>query len=457
MERLFYKDKEVKSVGVYGLGRSNLGVLRYLNKHYPYLKLILRNDSAKIPKDVTRVAKFDEIYIGNAASTDIREDLVFLSPTVRKDKLRCDAHTAFTSDAQFYFENARNPTLAITGSDGKSTTTTLTALMLSSVGDSVPAIGNIGVPMTPQLDKALRYAVAELSSFQLMNFSPKCMRALITNVSENHLDFHSSYDEYIWAKENILRECAERIFNYDCEVSQCLMSRYSAFGVYSLTKSEEELKKSVSAEVYVTLSDSFVVANGEKIFDTGMLKCKNRHTIANFAAAVALTYGIADRARIRQVAEEFSGLAHRCECVGVFSGIKYINSSIDSTPKRTVTTLSSFSERLTVILGGKSKGLDYKTLLPTLTERAKRVVLTGATAGEIKAVLLSDTAFCESGIPIIEKTDFEEAVLAAIRASELGDTVILSPASTSFDAFRDFEERGKKFKEIIRNYYYKRT
>ncbi len=456
MSEFIYHGKKIKTVGLYGLGKSNVGVIRYLSGRYPELKFILRQDKATPAVDTIQHG-FEEVFIGRRALSDLREDILFLSPTVRRDRLPSDIHTLISSDAEFFFENTRSDVFSVTGSDGKSTTATLSALLLSVGGKKIPAIGNIGVAMTPQLDRNDRYTVTELSSFQLMNFTPKSKRALITNISANHLDFHTSYDEYKSAKLNILELAEETVLNFDCDESRTQLAGRSVFGTYSEAICYDELRKRVSAEVYTTLKNGIIRVNDVETFDTGAMKCKNRHTVINLMAAITLTHGYTTDEQILRVGREFSGLRHRCECIGTFAGVKYINSSIDSTPKRTVTTLASFDERLIVILGGKGKGLDYSELVPTIVNKSKTVILTGANAEQIKAALLGDESFRASEIPIIHKECFRDAVLAAVACSRVGDTVILSPASTSFDSFKSFEERGLRFKEIISDYYYKGT
>ncbi|MBO5945494.1 MAG: UDP-N-acetylmuramoyl-L-alanine--D-glutamate ligase [Clostridia bacterium] len=453
---LIYRGRKINTVGLFGLGKSNLGVLRYLSKHYPTLHITLRADGATLPRGI-HPSRFDRMRIGRDAYTSVEEDLLFLSPTVRQDSLIGAERERLTSDAEFYFDNTDQLVFAITGSDGKSTTTTLAALMLSRGKERVSAIGNIGVAMTPKLDSRMRYAVAELSSFQLMSIKPRTQRALITNISENHLDFHRNMQEYVAAKTNILENASERVLNYNSPLARIQYEGYPIYGVYSLTESEDVLRQSVKAELYVTLADGVIIANGEPILDVKMLKTASRHNIENFMAAIALTYVYTDKEQIRRVGSAFSGIAHRCEYIGTFSGVKYINSSIDSTPTRTSTTLTSLSERVIVILGGKNKGLDYRALLPALRSSAKHVIITGAAKDDIAAALLTDDAFGPLGIPFEIHGEFCDAVLAAIRAARDGDTVILSPASTSFDAHKSFEDRGEKFKQIIRNYYYKGT
>lgn len=454
MSEFIYRGKKIKSVGIFGLGKSNEGVIRYLKKHYPNLTFTLRQNK---PFSEQSAYDFDKIFVGENALLGFDEDIIFLSPTVRRDKLPKEVQKITSSDAEFFLENTRSEAFVVTGSDGKSTTTTLTALLLSVGGEKIPAIGNIGVAMTPHLDSNISRVVTELSSFQLMNFAPKSRRALITNISPNHLDFHTSYDEYKWAKTNALKEADEQILNFDCEVCRGELSFERLFGVYSQRQDYRELSKAVRAEVYVTLKDGIIRLNDREIFDTGAMKCKNRHTVCNLMASIALTHGYTTDEQILRVGREFSGLRHRCEFIGTFAGVTYVNSSIDSTPTRTATTLSSFAGGLVVILGGKGKGLDYRVLIPEITDKARVVILTGANADEIEEVLLSDSEFLSKEIPLIRKSDFRDAVLTAIGCSERGDTVILSPASTSFDSFQNFEERGFKFKEIITNYYYKGT
>ena len=451
-----YRGRRIGRVGLFGLGRSNLGVMRYLSHRFPNLTFTLRADKSALPRGL-HPSKFERMRIGHDARDAFDEDLIFLSPSIRKDSLSGIDPSRLTSDAEFYFENTAQDVFSITGSDGKSTTTTLTSLMLSRKRERVCAIGNIGVAMTPQLGSKSSRAAVELSSFQLLSFIPHSRRALITNISENHLDFHKSMDEYVYAKSNVLKNADERVMNYNAHLTRPLYKDYPVYAVYSLTETAEELRRRVDASVYVTLSSGMIVANGTPMLDTHTLKTETGHNIENFMAAIALTYGFADHEQIRRVGSAFSGIAHRCEYVGTFSGVRYINSSIDSTPTRTATTLSSLGERVIVILGGKNKGLDYRALLPTLKTSAKKIILTGEARDEIASALLSDAEFVSGAIPFEIHEDFSAAIEAAILTASHGDTVLLSPASASFDAHKNFEERGEKFKQIIRNHYYKGT
>lgn len=437
---LTYKGKTVESAGVLGLGKSNTGVMDYFHRHYPDVPITVRCDK------LTKHADF----CGDDALSDLYEELLFISPSVRRDRRELTEAMArgvtVTTDAEFFCECFGGDIFAISGSDGKSTTTALTAMLLSRTDGEVPAIGNIGVAMTPCLDGNYRAVAAELSSFQLMDLEPITARAFITNVTPNHLNWHKSYDEYVSAKENLMKRARERVFNLDCPVCRLISEKYGADIVCSDSMTDEEVSKISDARIRVTRCGDGIAINGKELLRLCDIKCASRHNVKNLIAAIALTYGYTDGERITDVARKFNGLAHRCELIGKFNGITYINSSIDSSPKRTVTTLRSLNGRMIVILGGRSKGLGFGELAPVLSEHARLAVLTGENGREIEDSLNDSTAR-------IYVRDFEDAVKHAITSARSGDTVILSPASTSFDSFSSFEERGEKFKEIILNHY----
>ena len=439
MRDFIYRGRKIKRIGLFGLGRSSLGVKEYLEREFPGLEYVLRCD-----REVSSEG-FDCVRCGSDAYGEPYEDVVFLSPAVRRDRegfaRMARAGVLLSSDAELFLEKTEIPMFAVSGSDGKSTTVTLAARMLDTV-----AVGNIGVAMSPLLsDGGVKCAVAELSSFQLLWQTPRVHRAVITNISPNHLDWHKSYDEYIGAKENLLFNAEERVFNLECEVSRGLLRAHKPWAVYSSKMSPKELISAAKAEVYVGLRGDYIEANGAKILHTGAIQLKTEHNLNNILCAIALTHGHTDEGRIERVARGFQGLSHRCECVGIYGGVKYVNSSIDSTPKRCATTLNSLEGRWVVILGGRSKGLDYGELIEPMRARARFAVATGECGKEIADVLRA------GGIECVYESDFDTAVRTAKREARVGEGVILSPASTSFDRFSSFEERGNYFKDLIRN------
>ena len=445
-------DRPVK-VGFLGFGKSNSGVFDYLLKNVPNTDFTLRCKSLPdaVPKEIGTVMS------GRRELSDITEDILFLSPSARRDipelKEAENRGVILTSDAEFFFQNTNAEVFALTGSDGKSTTATLTSKILSKSFDKVSPCGNIGDPLTPHLSDSGKCAyVAELSSFQLNSFKPKSIRSAITNITKNHLNWHKSFDEYINAKENILVNSSSRVYNFDCKISRGFIEKYPAFAVFSTEYSEKELISLVKADIYITLSDDDIILCGEKYLNLKDFTLSGLYNVKNLMCAIALSYGYAEKDEILALISDFHGLPHRSEHFATYNGVKFIDSSIDSSPKRTKETLSASDGEVFVILGGKSKGLDYNELVPTLDRKAKAVIISGENADEIENTIKS------GGFPYlyrrcIRTESLYSAAMLSCRLARAGDTVFLSPASTSFDAFRSFEERGDFFKKTINNIY----
>ena len=446
---LVYQGKIIKSAGFFGLGSSNSAVLDFLKRNYSGISFTLRSDF-QLPQGTN---DFSRVLFGSEARQSISEDILFLSPSVRRDtpefKTAAEHGTILSSDVEFFFEMKDIPVFAVTGSDGKSTTATLASLMLTADSKPFPASANIGLPMTSLLGSSDAVGtVAELSSFQLMNFSPRVERALITNFTENHLDWHSSIEEYASAKENLITNAEKRIFNLDCEFNRKIMGKYPAYALYSAKIPYDVMQKSYNAEHYFSLENGYFSKNGKPFMKRDSLLIKGEHNLSNFLAAAALSSDIASTDDIIRVGTSFAGLTHRARLICKFNGISFYDSSIDSTPSRTRVTLSAFSEPTVLILGGRGKNLSYAPLLP-LPRSVKAVVLTGENRKEIKDALRSGS----SEAPVYESESFKEAVERAIEVSRSGDSVLLSPASTSFDSFSSYKERGKAFEDIIKKYY----
>ena len=449
---LIFRGKRIFRVGFFGLGSSNSALLDYLSREYDGLSFVLRSDKQIKCPDIFSKALYEA-----DAREDICEDVLFLSPSVRRDAPELIAAAArgviLSSDVEFFFEKRDIKVFSVTGSDGKSTTSTLASLMMSGGDGSFPASANIGLPLSVLLGRSeLSGTVAELSSFQLMNFMPKSERALITNVSENHLDWHRSYDEYASAKENVLRLADKRIFNLDCPTNLALTKKYPAYAVYSREIGYEKMRGTVSANHYFSVENDCVSVSGIPIFKRERIKLTGKHNLSNFLAAMALTWELAKIPDVIKTAETFTGLSHRARAVASYDGICFCDSSIDSTPTRTRTTLSSISSPIILILGGRGKKLSYSLLVP-IPENVRAIILTGENRFEIESELLTRDSAHAALIPIYSAESFSDAVLLAIKNARRGDTVLLSPASTSFDSFSDYKERGNAFSDIIKNYY----
>ncbi len=454
--RFEYLGVPIFKVGFVGYGKSNRGVYSYLYSLYPHLSFTVRAVSSNSEIDFLP----DRMLIGKEYLSHIDEDILFLSPSVRRDtKEIYEAEKRgciITSDVEFFYSLTQNDVYAVTGSDGKSTTTFLAASLLSNFYKNALPCANFGEPVTPHLSDEMGNAyVTELSSFQLMNFNPKSKRSVITNITKNHLNWHKSFGEYITAKRNVLKFSDERIINFDCPISKSFLCDYNVFALISLSHTHKELKGRVEAKLYLTCENGYLLANGNKILCEKEIRIPGRHNIFNFLAAYALSFEKCSNADFALLAREFTGLPHRCNKVGTFNGISYINSSIDSSPKRTVATLSVMAQRVIIILGGRSKGLDYRELLPSLKEKAKYIILTGESGKEIEKILKIEQRIFGFDIPFTYIDDFFYSIEFASSIADFGDTVLLSPASVSFDRFSSFEERGDKFKDFVYRLYKK--
>ena len=424
--------KGIQRVGFLGLGKSNLSLLNL--DRFSGCKITLRSKE-KIDFSALSVGlNIERAFIGNDQLSKIDEEYLFLSPSVRRDipelKAAATKGVILTSDHELFFKENRAPLYAVTGSDGKSTTSTLVSLLLRAAGEKCGLIGNIGEAMVKNLGKYDCY-VSELSSFMLQYSAPKAKRACITNITPNHLDWHSSFEEYKEAKLRILKNANEWVLPEE------LGDGFAVIG-----SDLQELKKRRKAEVYITAEGGFIKRNGERIISIESVKRNEAHNIKNLMMAIGMTDGKVGHSEILSVAESFSGLAHRCELFLSRNGIDYYDSSIDSTPERTAQTLSSLGRRCVLILGGRSKGLDYRTMRPAVDKYAEKILICGENAEEIfKAIRRSDAYVLD---------DFQDTVMRGIELAVGVGTLLLSPASTSYDRFKNFADRGDNFKEIIK-------
>jgi UDP-N-acetylmuramoylalanine--D-glutamate ligase len=401
---------------------------------------------------------------------DMSDTVIFRSPGIRPDAGELSEAVqrgAFmSSEMECFCDSAKAKIFAITGSDGKTTTTTLTHLFMSrsELVKKAYVGGNIGTPLlslAPEMteDDA---AVLELSSFQLQTMNSSAHRALITNITPNHLNWHTDMTEYTLAKYNVFGERTELlVLNGKNEAARAAAERFSGriifFSAYcedhggefsELTQNREN-----AAAIFLR-GDDVIYSDGKKeeiILHPSEIKLRGVHNVENYMAAAALTWGYVPISVIREIAADFAGVAHRLEYVRELDGVKYYNSSIDSSPSRSVAALSTFECRPVVICGGRDKHVPFEPLADALLKRASAVVLTGEAAPQIDAAIKKRRAELggECELRVIIEDDFAEAVSAARRAAKRGSAVLLSPGCTSFDRFSNFEERGNYFKKIV--------
>ncbi|MBE6661789.1 MAG: UDP-N-acetylmuramoyl-L-alanine--D-glutamate ligase [Ruminococcaceae bacterium] len=395
----------------------------------------------------------------------IDADVIFRSPGIRADKggiPEALARGAFlTSEMELFFAMTPARIIAVTGSDGKTTTTTLIskilAASLAKSGEGrVYVGGNIGEPLLPYVREmtAKDFAVVELSSFQLMTMKQSPWRAVITNLSPNHLDWHTDMEEYIEAKRNICShsEITLLVTNAENDVTARLAAEQEGCVTLfsSKTDDKERLTEGDPKRHAIYEKDGkicfFDGKDEREILKTADIRLLGRHNVENYMAAIAVLEGLADAESIREIATSFGGVEHRLEFVRELDGVRYINSSIDSSPSRTAAALSALTEKPIVLCGGYDKHIPFEPLGVALCERAKAVVLTGATAPKI-ADAIANTGM--DAPPVYLESDFGEAVYRCRALAASGDIVLLSPACASFDAFENFMARGKYFKKIV--------
>ena len=443
----YFQRLKNKTVLVLGLGVSNRPLVRLL-LHYGIRVIGCdRTVREKLDPEVLELERLGaELHLGEGYLTGIAGDVAFRTPglhplTSELEALRA-AGTEITSEMEAFFTVCPCPIIGVTGSDGKTTTTTLIAEMLRHAGRTVWLGGNIG---TPLLDKADRIrptdcAVLELSSFQLMDLHHSCHIAVVTNLAPNHLDMHRDMQEYVDAKKNIfLRQTADDtlILNLDNEITA---------GFVPLAKGKVKgFSRRIVPENGVYFRDGAIWRGQEALVRQKDILIPGLHNVENYMAAILAVEGLVSDDDIRYVASHFGGVEHRIELVRVKDGVKYYNDSIASSPSRTIAGLRSFEQKVLLIAGGYDKHIPYDVLGPEIAAHVRLLICTGATGGKIAAAARTQPDAPE----IVEIDDFYEAVRYAASRAVSGDVVLLSPASAAFDKFKNFMVRGAEFKKTV--------
>ncbi len=377
-------------------------------------------------------------------------DIIFRTPGLRPDVpqiARAVAEGAkLTSEMEAFLELCPCRIIAVTGSDGKTTTTTIIAGLLKAAGYRTFVGGNIGHPLLCQVDdiRPDDMVVLELSSFQLMTVRQSPGIAVVTNLAPNHLDVHKDMDEYVEAKRNIFAyqdACDRLVLNADNDLTAGFAKQ--ARGSVTLFSR----KKPVEGGVY--LREKTVMCGGRPVLTADDILLPGLHNLENYMAAIAAVDGLVPNEVIRDFARVFGGVEHRIELVRELDGVRYYNDSIASSPSRTIAGLRSFDQRVILIAGGYDKHIPYDALGPEIVRSVKALVLTGDTAEKIKAAALAAPGYEEGRLEIFDCADLKQAVERARELAMPGDVVLLSPASASFDRFKNFEERGKAFKDYV--------
>ena len=444
-----------KTVAVIGVGVSNTPLLERLLTEGIRVTACDKRSREQMGEQAEHLEQLGcELHLGADYLKDLDADVIFRTPGLRPDVpeiAACvDRGAVLTSEMEVFFEVCPCTIIAVTGSDGKTTTTTIIAELLKAAGKRVWVGGNIGHPLLCEADGMLAtdYAVLELSSFQLMTMKHSPHIAVVTNLAPNHLDVHRDMAEYVAAKENIFRHQSGEdvaVFNADNDITAEQSRR--APGRARLFSRQNE----VADGVFLRGEDIVCRSGGHErvIMTTGDIKIPGVHNVENYMAAIAAVDGLVPDEVIRDFAREFGGVEHRIELVRTYRGVRYYNDSIASSPSRTIAGLRSFHEKVILIAGGYDKHIPFDVLGPEIVEHVKLLVLCGATADKIRAAVENAPGY-EPGKPEIrDVTTFTAAVEAARDRAQPGDVVTLSPACAAFDQFKNFAERGKFFKSIV--------
>ncbi len=438
-----------KNISVIGIGVSNIPLIRFLIDAGAKVTAHDKKDKERLGEVYDELLKLGvKFVLGEEYLEKIPEEteIIFKTPGLRGDVPQLLAARnrgiAVTSEMELFFDICPCEIIAVTGSDGKTTTTTLIGEMLKEEGYRCFIGGNIGKPLIGEVENITKNdkVVLELSSFQLFSIKKSPKVAVVTNVTPNHLDWHTDFDEYVESKKNIMKfqdETDVLVTNTANDVSKSI----------GMEANGEHRSFSSQGEALVHLENDFLLYGEEKIIKISDIRIPGLHNIENYMAAIAATRDYVSKETVEKVARNFGGVAHRIEFVREKDGIKFYNDSIASSPARTTAGLKSFNQKVILIAGGYDKKIPFDDFGKVVNEYVKTLVLVGVTSPKIeKAVRKADNF---KDIEIVRADAFEEAIVSAKNSAKDGDIVLLSPACASFDLFDNFEQRGNVFKEIV--------
>ena len=469
-----------KTASVIGVGISNIPLIDFLLKNGVKVTARDKKSMEKLMEnknlDVERLKEAGVCFVtGEEYLADISEQIVYKSPGVRYDKPEIikayENGALITSEMEAFISLCPSKIIAVTGSNGKTTTTSVIAKILENAGKKVWLGGNIGKPLLSEIENISQsdFSVLELSSFQLHTinrFENKGLPfakitfpdvAVITNISPNHLDWHEDMEEYAVSKKTI--------FSHMSDSGKVVINRKS--DEYSLSFAFNAADNGLEVRTFSAYDDGAQGLNASYDTEKDAITVNNRevvkrrdiivpgmHNVENYMAAILATYDFVQNESVVKTAKEFSGVAHRMEFVTKKNGVCFYNGSIDSSPSRTLAALSCFGKeydgRINIILGGYDKQIPFDELAEPICERKIRAFITGATADKIYQAIQSSEIYKQKGAFLVRCDNFENAVRQASEAAVPGDVVLLSPACASFDEFDNFEKRGEKFKELVK-------
>lgn len=448
----FFTSIQGKTVTFCGIGRSHMPLIRLFQEKGALVSARDKRSLEELGENGKALQERGvQLILGENYLEDLREDIIFRTPGMKYHLPQLEAArkrgAAVTSEMEVFFQLCPCKIYAVTGSDGKTTTTSIIAELLKAQGKTVHLGGNIGKPLLPEIESIQPEdcAVVELSSFQLISMRESPDVAVVTNLSPNHLDVHKDMQEYIDAKKNILLHqgaFSRTVLNAGNEITasfapqvrgDCWMFRRGA-----------------PVERGVWCDGETIYVHGQALLPISQIRIPGWHNVENYMAAIAAVWGDVEPQTIRRVAETFAGVEHRAEFVRELRGVKYYNDSIATSPTRVISgMLSLFPQKILLIAGGYDKHIPFEPLGPAVCDKVKTLILLGDTAQKIQDAVQAAPQYQEGCPEILRVDNMEQAVAAAAAHAQPGDIVSLSPACAAFDLYPNFEVRGRHYKDIV--------
>lgn len=451
-----FAELQGKEIALIGLGVSHRPVAKLLARKGINVTVYDKKSPEELGEAAAELAAMGVQFVTGADYLQkLRGDVIFRTPGMYFNHPRLHelmrAGAAVTSELELFMQCCPCPIIGVTGSDGKTTTTSLIAEMLRQSGKTVHLGGNIGRALFPELEsvKPDDMAVVELSSFQLLSMRQSPEIAVVTNVTPNHLDVHGTMEEYIAAKKNIfLHQGAftATVLNADCPTTAGFAAEVRGDCRWFSRRHPVERGAWLDDDGILHYTDG---SGDTPLFSMSEIKIPGLHNVENMLTAIAAVWGLVPPEIIRRVAETFPGVEHRIEFVRELDGVRWYNDSIATSPTRTIAGLESFDQKLIIIAGGYDKHLDYTPLAEPVLHHVKALILTGATADKIAAAVTAHPGYAASGLVLRRAATLDEAVTIARDIAKAGDIVSLSPASASFDCYPNFEVRGQHYKALV--------
>lgn len=432
-------------IAILGLGVSNIPLLEYL--HNLGCDVVVFNTKPLDKNLIDKLNTYKIKYYNKENAFDYLHgfDIIFRSPSIlptRKELVIAKEEGAvITSEIRELLHLAPCKVIGVTGSDGKTTTTTLINEILKANSYHTFLGGNIGTPLFTKLPEMKKedIIVLELSSFQLMDMDISPDISIITNIAENHLDIHSSFEEYIDAKKNIFKYQDNKgilVTNADNEIT----NKFKGNGETRYFSRSKQTN-------YFYTDGTYIYYNGKKILNKNDIKLRGIHNLENIATALTAIIDLIDLDKSIEVIKNFNGVEHRLEFVREINNVKWYNDSVSSSPTRTIAGLYSYDEKIVLIAGGYDKHLDYTNIAKPILDKVTKLILMGDTKEKIYNAVT--TSVTNPNIEIYKCNTLQEVVDKAKEVAIPGEIVLFSPASASFDMFKNFADRGNQFKDLV--------